>query len=155
MFYQASPLIFERAKALRMKQTPAEKKLWEVLQKNQMLGLRFKRQHPVAHFIADFYCHPIKLSIEVDGSIHDLEEIREKDRNRTVALENLGIEVIRFTNDEIFNNFDAVTKTIETKCTYLIEGLPTPLPPKGSPHKKLAGSPPSGGRGQAWAFSIQ
>ncbi|HKL07325.1 MAG TPA: endonuclease domain-containing protein [Bacteroidales bacterium] len=96
MFYGAKPIIFERAKALRENPTKAEIALWDILRKKQMMGLRFKQQHPIRIFIADFYCHAIKLVIEVDGDIHNAEENKEYDQNRTAELENYGITVIRF-----------------------------------------------------------
>jgi len=89
MFYGAKPIIFERAKALRQNLTKAEKALWDILRKKQMLGLRFKQQHPISIFIADFYCHAIKLVIEVDGNIHNTEENKNYDKARTDELEKL------------------------------------------------------------------
>ncbi len=150
MFYQASPLIFERAKALRMNPTLAEKKLWEILRKKQILGLRFKQQHPISQFIADFYCHQLKLVIEVDGDIHDHNQNKEQDENRTAELEKYGIEVIRFTNDEIFHEIEQVKNKIEEKCSILIDGLPTPLHPwRGLPAGTCGLDTPLGGRGSA------
>ena len=73
MFYNAKPHIFEKAKMLRKNMTEAEQKLWGKLKREKMLGLRFRPQHPIDIFIADFYCHPIKLVIEVDGGIHQIE----------------------------------------------------------------------------------
>jgi len=69
MFYGASPLIFERAKQLRNQVTHAEMIIWNYLRGNQC-GYKFRRQHPVGNFILDFYCHQLKLAIEIDGSIH-------------------------------------------------------------------------------------
>lgn len=77
MFYGAKPHIFEKAKELRNNMTEAEKLLWGKLQKNKIMGLRFKAQHPIDIFIADFYCHKLKLVIEVDGGIHNLPENKE------------------------------------------------------------------------------
>lgn len=65
MFYGAPPHIFEKARELRKRTTPAEQKLWEHLKKKQLKGYRFRRQHPIFNFIADFYCHSAKLVIEV------------------------------------------------------------------------------------------
>lgn len=70
MFYNAKPHIFEKAKLLRENMTIPEQILWQQLKGKKMLNLRFRPQHPVDRFIADFYCHPIKLVIEVDGGIH-------------------------------------------------------------------------------------
>jgi very-short-patch-repair endonuclease len=86
MFYGASPIIFERAKLLRESMTEAEKRLWLFLNKNKIMGLRFRAQHPIERFIADFYCHAIKLVIEVDGDIHKNQENQEYDIGRTAEL---------------------------------------------------------------------
>ena len=71
MYYGASPLIIKRAKELRQIQTPAEVRLWQILEAKQIYGLHFRRQHPVGKYIVDFYCHSIKLAIEIDGKIHN------------------------------------------------------------------------------------
>lgn len=70
MFFGAKPVTFERANLLRKIMTPAEKKLWQFLKNRQLNGLRFRRQHPISIFIADFYCHSAKLIVELDGEIH-------------------------------------------------------------------------------------
>ncbi len=116
MFYNAKPHIFEKAKALRNNMTNSELTLWEKLKGKQMLGLRFRPQHPIDVFIADFYCHPIKLVIEVDGGIHKTTEQKEFDIGRTAELNYWGIEVIRFTNEEIENKVNQVIKGIEQTC---------------------------------------
>jgi very-short-patch-repair endonuclease len=121
MFYGAKPLIFERAKELRQNPTEAENILWQLLRSNKMLGLRFKHQHPISIFIADFYCHKLKLVIEVDGEIHQTEKNKEYDENRTAELESYGITVIRFTNKEILENPDLVGRIIETECRKLLD----------------------------------
>jgi very-short-patch-repair endonuclease len=74
MYFGAKPDIFKKAKDFRKLETVAEKLLWSRLNKNQLLGLQFRRQHPINRFIADFYCPKIKLIIEVDGKIHELPE---------------------------------------------------------------------------------
>jgi very-short-patch-repair endonuclease len=116
MFYNAKPHIFEKAKALRNNMTNAELLLWEKLKGKQMLGLRFRPQHPIDIFIADFYCHPIKLVIEVDGGIHKTEDQKEYDIGRTAELSYWEIKVIRFTNEEIENDIKQVIKKIERIC---------------------------------------
>jgi len=95
MFYNASPVIFQKA---------------EMLRKNQ-LGVRFKAQHPIEHFIADFYSHKAKLVVEVDGEIHNFQ--KEYDLGREAELEKYGIKIIRFTNKEIFDNVDNVIEKIK------------------------------------------
>jgi len=100
MFYGASGLIFKRAKYLRNHLTSAEVILWRIL-KTSFPGYHFRRQHPLSNYIADFYCHKIKLVIELDGSIHLLEEVAKKDKERQAVIESLGLTVIRFTNGDI------------------------------------------------------
>ena len=112
MFYGAKPEIFANAKALRKNMTMAEKLLWSYLKENK-LGVRFKPQHPIDVFIADFYCHELKLVVEVDGEIHRFQ--KEHDENRTIEMQRYKIEIIRFTNDEIFNSIDKVTEQLKSK----------------------------------------
>ncbi len=112
MFYGAGNLIFEKAKKLRNNVTPTEMILWGRL-KDQFPKQKFRRQHPVSLYIVDIYCHAEKLVIEIDGSIHDLEEIKIKDEIRQKNLEALGLRVIRFTTNEILNNLESVLETIE------------------------------------------
>jgi imidazole glycerol-phosphate synthase subunit HisF len=110
MFYGASPIIFELAKKLRNNVTATEMILWGRL-KEYFPQLKFRRQHPVSVYIADFYCHSQKLIIEIDGSIHNLPGIIENDEARQKDLEELGIRVIRFTNKDILSNLEtAITK---------------------------------------------
>lgn len=116
LFYGAKPHIFEKAKALRINMTKAEMILWEKLKGKQMLGLRFRSQHPIDIFIADFYCHPIKLVIEVDGGIHDSTEQKEYDIGRTAELNYWEIEVIRFINEEIEKDINLVIDKIKKVC---------------------------------------
>jgi very-short-patch-repair endonuclease len=116
MFFGAYPKIFEIAKKLRNNMTPAEKRLWEELRLNK-LGVRFKPQHPMQFYIADFYCYALKLIIEVDGPIHNFQ--LKKDLERTKALEELGNVLIRFTNDEVMNNIELVLTEIKAKIQEL------------------------------------
>ncbi len=112
MFFGASPEIFRRARDLRDNPTPAEKVLWKCLSRGQ-LGVKFRRQHPISDFIADFYCHHAKLVIELDGSIHDEEEQSDYDKGRTYELEALGLTVIRFQNEEVMSDLDVVLNQIK------------------------------------------
>jgi very-short-patch-repair endonuclease len=124
MFYNAKPHIFEKAKMLRKNMTKAELKLWEKLKGKKMLGLRFRPQHPIDIFIADFYCHPLKLILEVDGGIHKSKEQKEYDIGREGELENWGMKVIRFTNEEIENEIDLVMIEIKQICEKRKSELP-------------------------------
>ncbi len=101
MFYGAKPPIFEKAKMLRSTMTRAEKLLWDKLRNKQLTGFKFRTQHPMDIFIADFYCHQLMLVIEVDGGVHNTREQQEYDEGRTAELEAYGIKVIRFTNLQI------------------------------------------------------
>lgn len=101
------------AKDLRKRQTPAENILWEALRKKKLDGYKIRRQHPIGRYIADFYCPKARLVIEVDGSIHELENIKEYDLTRQQELESRQIKVIRFDNDDIYNNLEEVVVYIE------------------------------------------
>jgi imidazole glycerol-phosphate synthase subunit HisF len=86
-------------------------------------GLKFRRQHPIGIYIADFYCHKIKLIIEVDGSVHDKKEIKHYDEERQHKLQAWGYELLRFSDKEIANNMDSVLKKIESKVEVLVQNL--------------------------------
>jgi leucyl-tRNA synthetase len=101
------------ARENRQPQTEAEDKLWQLVRNNQ-LDVKFRRQHPIGTYIADFICLEKKLIIEIDGAIHS--ETKERDDNRTAVLNQLGFHVIRFTNNEIENNIDAVIVSIKIEC---------------------------------------
>ncbi|MTK53170.1 DUF559 domain-containing protein [Paludibacter sp.] len=116
MYYNAQPTIFARAKELRENMTPAEAVLWERLKCNQ-LGVRFKAQHPIDIFIADFYCHRAKLIVEVDGKIHAAQ--LDYDDGRTAELERLGLIVIRFTNKEVLTDVGRVIQQIKERLNNL------------------------------------
>jgi cyclase len=111
MHLGATPIIFERAKELRNQETMAEKLLWRELS-NKQLGVKFRRQHPIYQYIVDFYCHELKMVIEVDGLIHLEDDIIEKDKLREQQLHSLDLIVIRFTNDEIFQNLKDVIERL-------------------------------------------
>ena len=112
-FFGATPEIKERAKALRKRMTCCEKILWQVLRKNKVRGCYFRRQHPISKFIVDFYCHELRLAVEIDGSYHALEQQQEHDSNRSAELENLGIKVIRFTNQAVIENIRKVERQMD------------------------------------------
>ena len=86
MFAGADKLLFQRADKLRRQQTFAEELLWNYL-RTKPLGFKFRRQHPFSNFILDFYCHALQLVIEVDGSIHEQEDIKKSDEQRQKQLE--------------------------------------------------------------------
>jgi len=124
MFYGAGPLIFQKAEELRNRMTPAEEMLWNLVKANEW-QLKFRRQHPIANYIADFYCHGVKLVIEVDGSIHDTDEAKRNDAAREQHLRELGLTVLRFRNEEIFYNTKETLSTIGNTITALQQGTPS------------------------------
>ncbi len=102
--------LIARAKEMRQKPTPAERKLWQDCFRT--FPLRVLRQRPIDHFIVDFYCASLKLVIEIDGDSHFTDEGRAYDLERTRVLEGYGLRVLRFTNDEVLNNFEGVCQRI-------------------------------------------
>ncbi|MEM7108695.1 MAG: endonuclease domain-containing protein [Bacteroidota bacterium] len=120
MFYGAHPSVFEKAKKLRSNMTKHEKLLWDELRANKLNGLRFKAEHPIHTFIADFYCHKLRLVIEVDGTSHNNEDQIEYDKGRTYSMKQYGIKVLRFTNNEIEKDITKVINYIKVKCQGLI-----------------------------------
>jgi very-short-patch-repair endonuclease len=112
---------FTKAQFLRRNETKAEKLLWEKLRNNQLEGLKFRRQHPVNIYIADFYCHKFKLIIELDGDYHNQEEQKQKDEVRTEVLRLNGLKIIRFKNEEVEQDINQVLTTIKNKIEQLKE----------------------------------
>ena len=99
-----------RARELRRDMTPAEKILWQELRANK-LGVHFRRQQIIAGFIVDFYCHKAALVIEVDGDIHDLQQ--DEDAKREKVLNEMGLRIIRFRNEEVLRNLAPVIEKIK------------------------------------------
>ena len=96
--------LYQYGRELRQSATKAEKILWEYLRNRNLDGLKFRRQHPIDKFIADFYCHEKKLVVELDGAVHDEKMNVQYDEARTYELKGSGIKVIRFRNSEVENN---------------------------------------------------
>ena len=113
-YFGASPTIKALAAELRRNMTYAEKVLWQQLRNRQIYNLKFRRQHPVDKFILDFYCHERRLAVEVDGGIHNQESQREWDENRTFELNEFGINVLRFTNEDVVDKTEFVIDSIKT-----------------------------------------
>ncbi len=109
---QANRKLYEYGRILRQRQTEAEEKLWHLIRNRKLNGLKFRRQHPLEKYIADFYCHEKRLVIELDGGIHRSQMQQEIDDERTSVLNRLGITVLRFKNEEVINNSKAVTDRI-------------------------------------------
>ncbi|BAZ88274.1 endonuclease domain-containing protein [Dolichospermum compactum] len=95
---------------MRTEATLAEKQLWQRLKNKQMLGLKFRRQQVIDRFIVDFYCHEVKLVIEVDGEIHNYTQV--EDAIRQEFLESLGLRVVRFKNEDVLFRIEGVLEEI-------------------------------------------
>ena len=106
-----NPALIPRAKEMRKNMTAAEKKLWSEYLRT--FPLRVYRQRPIDHYIVDFYCPKLKLVIEVDGETHFTSEAQEYDQMRSDVLRGYGLEIIRFTNNDVLNNLPAVCDKIE------------------------------------------
>ncbi|HOO82797.1 MAG TPA: ribosome maturation factor RimM [Alphaproteobacteria bacterium] len=109
------------ARTLRKNQTDAEKLLWSKLRNRQFENLKFRRQHPVPPYVADFYCEDLKLIVEIDGGQHT----PEKDRERQKYIEDQGYKIIRFWNNDVLSNIDGVLEKLSLS-------IPSPKPsPQG------------------------
>ena len=123
--------IVELARQLRHKQTPAEESLWECLRNCQVTRAKFRRQHPLGRYIADFYCHEAGLVVELQGGAHSVKEQRDYDAVRQETIEQQGIRVMTFANREVEHDLEGVLlKIIEA----LNPTSPTSRPPL--PHRE-------------------
>jgi len=101
------------AKSLRRPLTPAENRFWFYVKGKKLLGLKFRRQHPVGNFIADFYCHELKLVVEIDGNVHLLNAQKIRDIERDLKLKELGLSVLRFSNEDVFFNAQVIDEEVK------------------------------------------
>ncbi len=122
MYFGAKSYLFELSERMRKHPTKAEQKLWQHLRSFRKEGFVFRRQHPLDFFIADFYCHKVKLVIEVDGDVHLIEEQAAYDDSRSGELERFGIRVIRFDNKEVLEN----TNTVINRIKLIIDEMSSP-----------------------------
>src|SRR5574341_2649796 len=102
----------QRARELRRDMTPAEKILWHELRANR-LGVHFRRQQVIAGFIVDFYCHKAGLVIELDGNVYEEAEQKKNDTKRDEVLNELGLQIVRFKNENILKNLPEVVGIIK------------------------------------------
>jgi len=116
--FQEQVSIYSIARKLRLNMTPAEEKLWNEI-RNRKLEVKFRRQTPFIfkeyRYVVDFCCFEKKLIIEIDGGIHNLDEIREYDEFREEVFTHKGYKVIRFNNDEVLYNIDQVINKIKNQ----------------------------------------
>jgi very-short-patch-repair endonuclease len=114
-----------RAMELRRDATKPEKLLWTMLSRRQLGGLKFRRQHPIEPYIVDFYCASANLVIELDGESHEGRE--EYDASRELHLRELGLSIIRVTNDDVLNNLEGVAQAILHEAV-VNDSEPSPSP---------------------------
>ena len=97
---------------LRDDMTKAEHVLWYHLRRRQILGYKFRRQTSIGKYIVDFYCPEAKLVIEIDGDTHFEPKAEQYDKDREEYIESFGVQIVRFTNLDIYNNIEEVVKEI-------------------------------------------
>jgi len=114
----APPKNFGYSRENRKRSTESEKALWNHLRNRKLDGFKFRRQHPISDFVADFYCEECRLIIELDGGYHNEIEQAQYDRGRTYELNELKVKVVRFTNKEILEDIQFVLNEI---TVHLIE----------------------------------
>jgi very-short-patch-repair endonuclease len=112
-----NPNLTELARELRNNMTNAEKSVWRMLKGKQLMGYDFHRQKPIGNFIADFYCHDLKLVIEIDGISHTDEKVKANDKRKEEYFNLIGLKVLRFTDEEVFGNWDIVESKIKAYIT--------------------------------------
>ena len=119
MFKGAPSSSFRKARRLRENMTQAEEILWKRISNKGVKGLKFRKQHPRHLFIVDFYCHKLGLIIEIDGEYHNDEEQKKLDKERGELLTFQDLNIIRFTNQEVYDNVDRVIELLEEKIDSL------------------------------------
>jgi very-short-patch-repair endonuclease len=124
---KASQELIARARQLRREATTAESLLWELLRDRRLLGRKFRRQHPIGQFIADFFCDDARLIIEIDGAVHREPTQQERDRLREEILREHGFAILRFTNDQILDRTEQVLQEIAAYVTAHSYEHPSPL----------------------------
>ena len=111
--------MLERARSQRRSSTPSETILWESLRRKSLAGLKFRRQHVIGRFIADFYCHAARLIVEIDGAAHEGRE--DIDAARTEELMRHGVGVIRFEVADVETRLDWVLAKIRQEARTSID----------------------------------
>lgn len=113
------PKLMEFAKTMRSNATDAENLMWQLLRAKRFMNLKFRRQHVIAPYIVDFYCHEIGLVIELDGSQHGTDDAIEYDAERTKFLEALGLQVVRYWNHDVLSRMDVALEHLWQVCCEL------------------------------------
>jgi len=105
------------ARELRRVETETEKIMWESLRGKRLNGLKFRRQHPYEHYVLDFFCVEHQLVVELDGSAHEVLDQGAYGEERTRFLNERGLKIIRFRNDEVKKNLASVLQRIVEETT--------------------------------------
>ena len=100
------------ARQLRQRPTPTEEILWTRLRNRKLGGAKFRRQHPLGRYVPDFYCHEASLAVELEGRIHDQAYQREYDAVRREAIEQLGVRILVFKNEQVTEDLEGVLAQI-------------------------------------------
>ena len=102
---------------LRSNMTEPEKRLWSRLRLRQLNSLKFRRQHGIGPYIADFYCSCKSVAVELDGDTHGEHQQENKDKRKDAYLNSLGIRVVRYTNEEVMRNLEGVLEDLKQKLS--------------------------------------
>ena len=113
------PQLLEFAKTMRSNATDAEHLMWQLLRAKRFMNLKFRRQHVIAAYIVDFYCHELGLVIELDGSQHSTDDALEYDAERTKFLKALDLKVVRYWNHDVLRRADVVLEDLLNVCCEL------------------------------------
>lgn len=142
--------LIKEARELRRNQTKAEEIFWHLVRNKKFNGLKFRRQHQIGHYIVDFFCNEYKLIIEFDGSIHDTEKQKKHDKTRDKYLTTIGNTVLRFRNEELFDDPQSVFSKILEFITPspLGDGLDDSFSRKAD--ETISPSPEEEGRGEGY-----
>jgi very-short-patch-repair endonuclease len=144
-----APEKYKKAVEMRRDMTPAEKLLWERLRANRLDGFHSRRQQIISGFIVDFYCHAKDLVVEIDGSVHEKQEDYDTERDR--GLEDHGLRILRFTNQEVLDHIGSVLMAIRTHLSPQppshegrgSAGKAPTCPPDANPHPAQSSALPS------------
>ena len=119
-----NPKLKELARQLRNNSTKSEIKLWRHLKGKQLSGYDFHRQKPIDNYIIDFFSSKLMIAIELDGYTHGFEEVFERDKKKEQRLNEIGITVLRYRDDDVMNNIEGVLENIKDLLQRLKEHTP-------------------------------
>ncbi len=123
-YKKASDHMIARARELRQGSTRSERMLWSGLRSRRSAGLRFRRQQPLGRYVADFFCAAAKVVVELDGGSHDRRGPEDRERER--YLEQQGLAVLRFPDEQVLVNPNEVVAEIVRVCKLRLQAHPLP-----------------------------